>query len=76
MALKGRLQKDTLVAWQGNGMACVNQTRPHYVNQMEKTQFNDLAERHGIGTAGDRHGMCQSALRVRRARCEGRCLSH
>jgi hypothetical protein len=54
MALRGRLQKGTLVAWQENGMACVNQTRPHYVNQMGKTQSNDLAER---------HGMCESALK-------------
>jgi hypothetical protein len=37
-------------------MACVNQTRPHYVNQMEKTQSNDLAERHGRGTAWEQHG--------------------
>jgi hypothetical protein len=43
-------------------MACVNQTRPHYVNQMGKTQSNDLAERHGRGTAGERHGMCESAF--------------
>jgi hypothetical protein len=56
MALRGRLQKGTLVARQGNGMACVNQTRPHYVNQMGKTQSNDLAERHGRGTAGEQHG--------------------
>jgi hypothetical protein len=62
-------------AWErhGNGMACVNQTRPHNVNQMGKTQSNDLAERHGRGTAGEqqgngmgtaweRHGMCKSAL--------------
>jgi hypothetical protein len=47
----------------GNGMACVNQTRPHYVNQIGKTQSNDLAERHGRGTAWERHGMCDSALR-------------
>jgi hypothetical protein len=53
MALRGHLQKGTLVTWQGNGMACVNQTRPHYVNQMGKTQSNDLAER---------HGMCESAF--------------
>jgi hypothetical protein len=33
------------------GMACVNQTRPHCVNQMEKTQSKHLAERHGRGTA-------------------------
>jgi hypothetical protein len=73
MALRGRLQKGTLVAWQGNGMACVNQTRPHCVNQMGKTQSNDLVERHGRGTAGEqqgngmgtaweRHGMCESAF--------------
>jgi hypothetical protein len=66
MALRGCLQKGTLVAWQGNGigaawerhgngMSCVNQTRPHYVNQMGNTQSNDLAERHGRGTAGERH---------------------
>jgi hypothetical protein len=46
-------------------MACVNQTRPHYVNQMGKTQSNDLAERHGRGTAGEQHGMCESARRRR-----------
>jgi hypothetical protein len=37
----------------GNGMVCVNETRPHYVNQMGKTQSNDLAQRHGRGTAGE-----------------------
>jgi hypothetical protein len=35
----------------GNDMACVNQTRPHCVNQMGKTQSKPLAERHGRGTA-------------------------
>jgi hypothetical protein len=40
----------------GNGMACVNQTRPHYVNQMGTTQSNDLAERHARGTAGEQQG--------------------
>jgi hypothetical protein len=35
----------------GNGMGCVNQTRPHCVNQMGKTQSKALAERHGRGTA-------------------------
>jgi hypothetical protein len=62
MALRDRLQKGTLVAWQGNGMVCVNQTRPHCVNQMGKTQSTDLAERHGRGTAGERHGVCESAF--------------
>jgi hypothetical protein len=46
----------------GNSLACVNQTRQHYVNQMGKTQSNDLAERHGRGTACERHGMCESAF--------------
>jgi hypothetical protein len=38
------------MAWErhGRGMACVNQTRPHCVNQMGKTQFKPLAERHGM----------------------------
>jgi hypothetical protein len=48
-----------------SGMACVNQTRPHCVNQMGKTQSNDLAERHGRGTAWERHGMSESALTKR-----------
>jgi hypothetical protein len=52
------------MAWQGNGMVCVNQTRPHCVNQMGKTQSKPLAERLGRGTAGKRHGMCESALIV------------
>jgi hypothetical protein len=40
-------------AWEqhGRGMACVDQTRPHCVNQMGKTQSKPLAERHGKGTA-------------------------
>jgi hypothetical protein len=33
----------------GNGMVCVNQTRPHCVNQMGNTQSKPLAERHGNG---------------------------
>jgi len=32
-------------------MASVNQTRPHCVNQMEKTHSKPLAARHGRGTA-------------------------
>jgi hypothetical protein len=67
MAFRGRFQKGIFVAWQGNGrrtagerhgncMACVIQTRPHYVNQMGKTQSKALAERHGRGTAGEQQG--------------------
>ena len=36
-------------AWHGHGMASVNQTRPHCVNQMGKTHFKPLAARHGHG---------------------------
>jgi hypothetical protein len=35
----------------GKGMTCVNQTRPHCVNRMRKTQSEPLAKRHGTGTA-------------------------
>ena len=48
----------------GHGMASVNQTRPHCVNQMGKTHSKPLAARHGRGTAWARHAMCESALTV------------
>ena len=41
-------------AW--HGMACVNQTRSHCVNQMGKTHSKPLVARHGRGTAWARHG--------------------
>jgi hypothetical protein len=44
------------------GMACVNQTQPHCVNQMGKTQSKPLEARHGRGTAWAQHGMCELAL--------------
>ena len=34
-------------AWYGRGMASVNQTRPHCVKQLGKTQSKTLAARHG-----------------------------
>jgi hypothetical protein len=40
VALRGRFQIGMVVAWQGNDMACVNQTRPHCVNQTGKTNLN------------------------------------
>jgi hypothetical protein len=49
-------------AWHGRGMANMNQTRPHCVNQMGKTHSKTLAARHGRGTAWARHAMCKSAL--------------
>jgi hypothetical protein len=45
----------------GMGMASVNQTRPHCVNQMGKTHSKPLAARHGRGTAWARQAMCESA---------------
>ena len=48
-----RIEKGMVGARQGRGMAtlCVNQTRPHCVNQMGKTRSKPLATRHsGKGT--------------------------
>ena len=68
------LEKNSMVgAWHGHGMASVNQTQLHCVNQMGKTHSKPLAARHGRGTAWTRHehGMstacyvCESALRVK-----------
>ena len=50
------LEKNGIVgAWHGHGMASVNQTRPHCVNQMGKTHSKPLAARHGRRTAWERH---------------------
>jgi hypothetical protein len=65
VALRVRFQNGMVVAWHGRGMACVNQTRPHCVNQMGKTQSKPLAAWHGRGTAWERHGMCELALNER-----------
>jgi hypothetical protein len=45
-------------------MDCVNQTRPHCVNQMGKTQSKPLAERHGRETVWEWHVMCELELSV------------
>jgi hypothetical protein len=50
VALRSRFQNGMVVAWNGRGMACVNQTRLHCVHQMGKAQSICLAERHGRGT--------------------------
>jgi hypothetical protein len=58
-------------AWHGHGMASVNQTRPHCVNQMGKTHSKSLAARHGRVTAWARRAMCESAFRFPEIRtCE------
>jgi hypothetical protein len=49
-------------AWSEYGMASVNQTRPHCVNQMRKTHSKPSAARHGMGAAWARHAMCESAF--------------
>jgi hypothetical protein len=56
VALKSRFQKGMIVAWHGCEMSCVNQTRPHCVNEMGKTQYKPLAAWHGRGTAWARYG--------------------
>jgi hypothetical protein len=38
VTLRSRFQNGMVVAWHGRGMVCVNQTRPHCVNQMGKTK--------------------------------------
>jgi hypothetical protein len=66
VALRSRFQNGMVVAWHGRGMACMNQTLPHCVNQTGKTQSKPLAARHGkgngMGAAWERHGMCELAL--------------
>jgi hypothetical protein len=67
VALRSRFQNGMVVArhecgtgaawaWHGIGMACVNQTRPHSVNQIRKTQSKPLLARHGRGTVWTRCG--------------------
>jgi len=61
------LEKNGMVrAWHGSGMASVNQTRPHCVNQMGKTDSKLLAARHSRRTAlraeWARHAICESAF--------------
>jgi hypothetical protein len=54
VALRSRFQNGMVVAWYGRGMTCVNETRPHCVNQMGKIQPKPLAAWHGM--ARERHG--------------------
>jgi hypothetical protein len=61
--LRSRFQKGMVVIWHGRGMACVNQTRPHCVNQMGKKQSKPLAARYGRKMAWERHGMCKLAFK-------------
>jgi hypothetical protein len=56
VALRNRFQNGMVVVWHGRGMACVNQTRPHCLKQMGKTQSKRLAAWHGKGKAWARQG--------------------
>ena len=57
------LEKNGMVgAWYGHGMASVNQTRSHCVNQIGKTRSKPLAARHGMGAAWERHAICELAF--------------
>jgi hypothetical protein len=59
------LEKNGMVrAWQGRGMAGVNQTWPQCVNQMGKMHSKPLVARHGRGTAWAQHAVCELALTV------------
>jgi hypothetical protein len=60
--LRSRFQNDTVVAWHGRGMASVNQTRPHCVNQTGKTRSKPLAVPHCRGTAWARNGKGMGAV--------------
>jgi hypothetical protein len=44
----------------GHGMASVNQTRRHCVNQMGRTHSKPLVARHDRGTAWARHTVCMN----------------
>ena len=57
----------------GHGMASVNQTRPHCVNQMGKTHSKPLAARFATGTAWARHAMCESAFIYDRVKIKTLC---
>jgi len=51
------LEKNSMVrAWHGHGMASANQTQPHSVNQMGKTQSELLEAQYGTGMSWVRHG--------------------
>jgi len=59
-SLSERHGRSTAGARHEHGMVCVNQTRPHCLNEMGKTQSKPLGARHGRGKAWARHGMCES----------------
>jgi hypothetical protein len=59
MPCRGLEENGMVRAWHGHGMASVNQTWLHRVNQMGKTHSKPLAARHAMGTAWAWHAMCE-----------------
>jgi len=51
VALRNSFQNGMVGARHGHCMVCVDQTRPHCANQIEKTQSKPFATRQGRGTA-------------------------
>jgi len=52
-------------AWHVHGIASVNQTRPHYVNQMGRHILAlscTTCQGNGMGTAWEWHAMCESVF--------------
>ena len=62
-SLSERYGRSTTWARHGHDMACVNQKRSHYENEMGKIKSIPLAARHGRESAWARHTMCELALR-------------
>ena len=56
-------------AWSEHGMASVNQTRLHRVDQMGKTHSKPSVAWHGTEMAWARHAMCESAFTVSPVGC-------
>jgi hypothetical protein len=61
-AMPCRDLEKSLLERRGYGMAFVNQTWPHCVNQMGKTQFKPLVAWHRRRMAWERHSVCELAL--------------
>jgi hypothetical protein len=63
MVLRSCFQNGLVVAWHRRSIACVNQSWPHCVSQIGKTQSKPLVAQHGRGSAWERHGMYELAFK-------------
>jgi hypothetical protein len=57
-------------------MACENQTRPHCVYQMRKTQFKSLAARHGRGMACENQTRPHCVYQMRKTQSKSLAARH